>query len=275
MKPARRKRLKPKNPNDKVLRPVHPNAGLTAAYRKKLNSLIDEMANSVDYWLQASYKANEPHIAQDELPASALRAAIRKLTQRWQKRFNEAAPKLADYYATAIEDRSSTALRNILKEAGISVEFRMTPAMQDIFRATVQSNVELIKSIPAQYLTQVQGSVMRSVQTGRDLGTLAKELQEHYGVTKRRAAFIARSQNNMATASMTRARQVELGITEAIWMHSGGGRHPRPTHLAAGRDKTKYDTSKGWFDPAVGKNIFPGELPNCRCVSRAVVKGFS
>lgn len=267
-------RLKPKNPNDKVLRPVHPSAGLTVAYRKKLDGLIEEMVKSVSFWLEASYKANEP-LAQDELPASALKAAIRKLTARWQKRFNEAAPKLADYYAIAIEKRSSAALRNILKEAGISVEFRMTPAMQDIFRATVQANVELIKSIPAQYLTQVQGSVMRSVQTGRDLGTLAKELEEHYGVTKRRAAFIARSQNNLATASMTRARQVELGIAEAIWMHSGGGKHPRPTHLAAGRDKTKYDTSKGWFDPAVGKNIFPGELPNCRCVSRAVVRGFS
>jgi uncharacterized protein with gpF-like domain len=233
------------------------------------------MAASVDYWLRSTYRNNEPRIAQDELPASALKAAIRKLTARWQRRFNEAAPKLADYYATAIEKRSSAALRGILKEAGFTVEFKMTPATQDIFRATVQSNVELIKSIPAQYLTQVQGSVMRSVQTGRDLGALSKDLQEHFGVTKRRAAFIARSQNNMATASMTRARQAELGITEAIWMHSGGGKHPRPTHLAAGKSKTKYDVKVGWYDPDVGKNIFPGELPNCRCVSRAVVKGFS
>lgn len=270
---SRRRKLKPTN--DRVLRPVHPNAGLTAAYRKKLDALIEEMAASVDYWLSASYKANEPRITQDELPASALRAAIRKLTARWQKRFNEAAPKLADYFATAVEKRSSNTLKNILKEAGISVEFKMTAAQRDIINATINQNVQLIKSIPAQYLTQVQGSVMRSVQTGRDLGSLAKELTEHYGVTKRRAAFIARSQNGLATASMTRARQQEVGITEAVWMHSGGGKHPRPTHLAAGRSKTKYDVKDGWYDPDVGKNIWPGELPNCRCVARAVVKGFS
>jgi uncharacterized protein with gpF-like domain len=268
-------RAKPKSLNEKILRAVRPSAGLTAAYRAKLDALTDEMVNSVNYWVGASFKANEPIIAQDELPATALKAALRKLTRRWQKRFDAVAPKLADYFATAVEKRSSTTLRTILKEAGISVEFKMTSAQRDILQATIQQNVELIKSIPAQYLTQVQGSVMRSVQTGRDLGTLAKELEEHYGVTKRRSAFIARSQNNMATASMTRARQVELGITEAIWMHSGGGKHPRKTHLAAGRDKTKYDTSKGWYDPDVGKNIFPGELPNCRCVSRVVVKGFS
>jgi uncharacterized protein with gpF-like domain len=233
------------------------------------------MVASVNYWLTASYKANAPYIAQDELPASALKAALRKLTRRWQKRFNDAAPKLADYFATAVEKRSSTALKNILKEAGFTVEFKMTAAQSDILHATINSNVELIKSIPQQYLAQVQGSVMRSIQTGRDLGPLAKELEEHYGVTKRRAAFIARSQNNMATASMTRARQVELGLTEAIWVHSGGGKHPRPTHLAAGRDKTRYSTSEGWLDPALGKRIFPGQEPNCRCVSRAVVKGFS
>lgn len=272
---TRRQKLRPKNPNDKVLRPVHPNAGITVAYRKKLEALIDEMEASISYWLSASYKANEPRIAQDELPATALKRELRKLGARWRRKFNEAAPKLADYFATSIEKRSSAALRNILKEGGFTVEFRMTPAMQDILRATIQQNVELIRSIPKQYLTQVQGSVMRSVQTGRDLGALAKELQEHHGVTKRRAAFIARSQNNLATASMTRARQVELGITEAVWMHSGAGKHPRPSHVKAGRDKIKYDTSKGWFDPEVGKNIFPGELPNCRCVSRAVVKGFS
>lgn len=233
------------------------------------------MVASVNYWLSASYKANEPNIAQDELPATALKAALRKLSRRWQKRFDEAAPKLADYFAQAVEKRSSTALQNILKEAGFTVEFKMTSAQRDILHATINANVDLIKSIPAQYLNQVQGAVMRSVQTGRDLGTLAKELEEHYGVTKRRAAFIARSQNNMATASMTRARQVELGLTEAIWVHSGGGKHPRPSHAQAGRDKTRYSTSEGWLDPAIGKRIFPGELPNCRCVSRAVVKGFS
>lgn len=270
---SRRTRLK-KHQNEKILRPVHPNAGITAAYRKKLDALIEEMAASVDYWLQASYKANEP-LAQDELPASALRAAIRKLTARWQRRFNEAAPKLADYFATAVEKRSSTALKNILKDAGFTVEFKLTAAQRDIINATVNQNVQLIKSIPQQFLGQVEQSVMRSVQTGRDLGTLSKELQDHFGVSKRRAAFISRSQNNLATAALTRSRQVELGITEAIWMHSGGGKEPRKSHLAAGRSKTKYDVKVGWYDPEVGKNIFPGELPNCRCVSLAVVKGFS
>lgn len=262
-----------KNPNEKVLRPVHPSAGLTAAYRSKLDALIEEMVASVNYWLSASFKANEPNIAQDELPATALKAALRKLTRRWQKRFNEAAPKLADYFSQAVEKRSSTALKNILKEAGITVEFKMTAAQRDILHATINSNVDLIKSIPSQYMTQVQGAVMRSVQTGRDLGTLAKELEDHYGVTKRRAAFIARDQNNKATSAMDRARRLELGLDESEWMHSGAGKHPRPTHVAM--SGKRFKTSQGMWDPAVKRYVFAGCEPGCRCVSRAVVKGFS
>jgi hypothetical protein len=45
---------------DKILRGVQPNAGIAAAYRKKLDALIAEMDNSVQYWLPAAYRANEP-----------------------------------------------------------------------------------------------------------------------------------------------------------------------------------------------------------------------
>lgn len=266
---------RPKSKNDIVLRPVHPNVGIEAAYRRKLTALVEEMNTSVLYWLRAAYRANEPEIAQDESPAAALRAAIRKLAGRWLRRFDVAAKELASYFSKAVSDRSDAALRAILKKGGISVEWKMTRAQNDVLQATVAQNVALIKSIPAQYLTNVEGLVMRSIQTGRDLGQVTKGLQHQFGVTKRRATFIARDQNNKATASLTRARQVELGIIEAEWLHSGAGKHPRPTHVKAGRDRVRYDTRRGWYDPAVKKYILPGEEPGCRCVGRPVVKGFS
>ena len=267
---------------EKILRPVHPNAGIEAEYRKKLLALVDEMARSFNYFVKAAYRKNEPAIAQDATPAAELQDAIEKLTRQWRARFSTGSSALARYFALAASRRSDAAMMKILKDAGFTVEFKMTPAMRDIMRATVEQNVALIKSIPEQYLTQVQGSVMRSVQAGRDLGALAKDLQEHYGVTKRRAAFIARSQNNLATASMTRARQTEVGITESVWLHSGGGREPRPTHVA--KSGKRYDVAKGWYDPHAyrvkgggwrGEWIWPGQLPGCKCVSKPVVKGFS
>lgn len=260
-----------RNRNETVLRPVHPNAGIEAEYRARLRRLVDEMNRSIEYWLSAAYRANEPAMAADETPASALRATMRKLARRWQSRFDRAADDLAKWFSQTASARSDAALRAILKKGGFSVEFRMTPAARDILQATVGQNVALIKSIPAQYLTQVEGAVMRSVTAGRDLGSLTKALQEQHGVTRRRAAFIARDQNNKATAAMTRARQDELGL-DAKWRHSGGGKHPRPTHVAM--DGKTYDVKQGMWDPAVRRYIFPGEEPNCRCVSISIVPGF-
>jgi SPP1 gp7 family putative phage head morphogenesis protein len=259
--------------NDKVLSVVRPNAGIEQAYRKRMQALIAEMDNSVRYWLRAAYRANEPVMAQDRTPADELRDAIRKLARRWQKNFDEAAPQLAEYFAQSVASRSSGALKAILKKAGFTVKFKMTRAMRDVMAATVGQQVSLIKSIPSRYFTNIEGLVMRSVQTGRDLGRLTQDLQQQFGVTRRRAAFIARDQNNKATASMTRARQDELGITQAIWVHSGAGKHPRPTHVAM--NGKKYDVNKGMWDSAVNRWIFPGEEINCRCISRSIIPGFS
>lgn len=281
----RRARQRKAKAGEAVLRPVHPNLGIEAAYRAKLDRMIAEMSASVLYWVRASYRQNEPEMASDappdasggpeirQSPAMALRATMRRLARRWQRNFDEAAPELAKYFATATTDRADGALRSILKRGGFTVEFKLSRAANDVLQATVGQNVALIKSIPAQYMTQVQGSVMRAIQTGRDLGQLTKDLEEQFGVTRRRAAFIARDQNNKATASITRVRQTELGITEATWQHSGGGRHPRPTHVAM--SGKRYEIAKGMWDPAVKKYILPGEEPNCRCVSRPVILGFA
>jgi SPP1 gp7 family putative phage head morphogenesis protein len=258
---------------DKVLTAVRPNAGIEAAYREKIQAMIADMDKSVVYWLRAAYRANEPVMAQDRKPADELRDALQKLAKRWQKNFDEAAPALADYFAQSVASRSSGALKAILKKAGFAVKFKMTRAMRDVMAATVGQQVSLIKSIPSQYFTNIEGLVMRSVQSGRDLAQLTQDLQQQFGVTHRRAAFIARDQNNKATASMTRARQDELGLNEAIWVHSGGGKHPRPTHVAM--HGKQYDVNKGMWDEAVQRWIFPGEEINCRCVSRSIIPGFS
>jgi SPP1 gp7 family putative phage head morphogenesis protein len=217
-------------------------------------------------------EAGEAVAASFATPASKLGPVVARLAQQWQKRFDDAAPKLAEYFAKKVNERSAANLKAILKQGGFSVPMTMTPVMRDVLDATIAQNIALIKSIPAQYHTEVQGLVMRSVQTGRDLGTLAGELEKRYGVTKRRAALIARDQNNKATSAMTHARQTSLGITTNVWMHSRAGKEPRPTHVAM-NGKT-YEISKGMYDPAERRYILPGELINCRCTSRPVIPGF-
>ncbi len=259
----------------KVLKPVHPNAGIAALYRRKLDALVAEMANSYRHWLVARYRANPPIAADAALPARDLERQLSELGRQWARRFDEAAPRLARWFSQSAERRSMRSLDRILRDAGMSVEFKMNPEMRDAFQATVTENVGLIRSIASEYHTQVEGLVMRSVSAGRDLESLTNELQARFGVTRRRAALIARDQNNKATAVFVRVRQKQAGIKKAVWLHSHGGKEPRKTHLA--NSGKPYDPEKGWYDPdpRVRRNIWPGELINCRCVSRSIVEGFS
>lgn len=268
-------RRKKRRGTHRELQPVYPNAGLTALYAGKLQAFVYEMNRDVVRTLRAVFSRNTPLVATlatDALPSRELQDAMRELAKKWGKRINDAAPELAEYFSRDIQDRSDRALRRILERAGFSVTFKMTAGMRDVVNATTQANVSLIKSIPSQYLTDVEGLVMRSVQTGRDLGTLSRELRHRYDLTHKRAALIARDQNNKATAAMNRTRRLELGITQARWRHSGGGKTPRPDHVAfsQGNDGGPYfDVRKGAF--ISGEWIQPGELINCRCVAIAVM----
>lgn len=253
-----------------TLEPVWPSVGIQARYQRKLDEYVRAMADSVTYWLKASYRANTPEMAADASPAVELQGACRKLARRWQRNFNKLAPELAEYFAKSATDRSDKALAEMLRKRGFTVKFKATAAQNDAYQAIIGENLALIKSIPAQYMTGVEGSVMRSVMAGRDLATLTRELQAHHGVTQRRAAFIARDQNNKATATMNRVRQRELGITKAKWMHSGGGKEPRPEHVAFSGQT--YDVDKGAF--LEGKWTWPGVEINCRCTSVSIVPGF-
>lgn len=257
-----------------LLRAIRPNAGTEAIYRRRILDLVDGMAAETMRLIKRTYQMTPPVAAQDavDTPADVFQLAMNEIAKRWQLQFDHAAPMLAEYFSTAVWMRTDAQLKAALKAGGFSVEFHITPAMKDILQATVEQNVGLIKSIPQKYLTEVQGMVMRSVQTGRDAGQLYSDIREQFGVTRRRAALIARDQNNKATSALQEARRKEAGLTQAVWMHSGGGKHPRPKHVKA--TGTVYEVGVGLPIGDKGQYVLPGEEINCRCVSRAVIPGF-
>jgi uncharacterized protein with gpF-like domain len=258
----------------KTLAPVRPNEGIRRGYQRRIDTFIKRMHADITAEITRQYAALPPELASDAIPAAELGALMRRLKTRWMRRIDGLAPDLAGYFATAAADRSDAVLKSMLKKAGFTVAFKLTASQNDILQATVTENVNLIKSIASVHLDQVEGLVMRSVTAGRDLHVLAKGLQEQLGVTRRRAAFIALDQNNKATSALQRNRQIELGL-KARWLHSGGGKVPRPDHVAfsKGRDGGPiYDPKEGAL--ISGKRIWPGQLIGCRCVACAVLPGF-
>lgn len=275
----------------KVLNAVHPNIGTRVAYRKKIMRLVDAMSRDYERAIERAYRTNPPKMAEDArpestyrgfrrnvaraLPARELEDILRDMNRKWMARFNEASNPLALFFVQSVRNQSERTLQHILREGGWTVKFTMTPELRDIMRAEIAQNVSLIKSIQSQYHTEVEGMVMRSVTEGRNLHGLSVDLRRRYGITERRAAFIALDQSNKATGAIQRERQTKAGITTGIWLHSGGGREPRPTHVA--NNGKPFDIATGWFDPdpRVRRKILPGALPRCRCSWRPIIRGFS
>lgn len=262
----------------KILPPVHPNVGLEMEYARKLEALVDAMHKSIKYWVLMNYKNNLPGtvtiMAEDDSTSVTLDKIMRRLSRYWQKKFIEAAQQLGIYFAQKSTQRADTTLKQILKESGFAIEFKLTAAARDVLQSTVKENVALITNLSQQHLKQIEILVHHSVQSGRDLGGLAKELEQRYDMTKKRARLIAKDQNNKATASIVRVRQNEIGIKQAKWLHSHAGKTPRPTHVAM--NSKLYDVVEGMWDKDAdgkgkGRYVYPGELINCRCVSRSII----
>lgn len=252
-----------------MIRPVRPNAGLTAAYRKRLYALIDAMHRSAMRWIIAEYRRQEPRIVGDESPAKSLAEAIRRRRKQWQALFNDKADDLAGWFIGKVDVSTTNAARESLKPVLPTVKFNPSRVYNATMQAHIQENVALIKSIPEQYASQVEAAVMRSVAAGGDMKALTDELEQRYNITRKRAAFIAKDQNTKATSQLNAARQTGVGIEFGEWRHSGAGKHPRPKHKKA--DRKIFRIAKGM--KIEGKWILPGEEINCRCVWLAKIAG--
>lgn len=253
---------------------IHANRGVEAWYRDKLQALLARCNASLLVHVAAAWKQAPPLTGfAGDAPTSSvlLQRALAKWGGLWVRKFNRLSLDLSRTFARKSFGITEAAMRAKLKDAGFTVEFKPTPHSVETYHAVVAENVGLIKSIPQQYLDDVKGAVWRSVMQGADLDELSRGIRESYGVSHRRAALIARDQNNKAKAVIENTRRVELGIVEAIWQHSHGGKQPRPTHVRM--DGKRFKISAGMYDSDEGRSVWPGELINCRCTSSAIIPG--
>lgn len=263
--------------NRQFLAPTRPSAAIESLMRRRLLALVDEMQKSIAWWLAIAYRAKPPEMAADAKdtykgsPSVVMQRVMARLSRKWQKRFNEAAPDVARYFTTKIADRNENVLSTALKQSGFTVEMKLTAPVNDVLQASMAQQVLLIKDLGAQHLSDISGMVMRAVAQGGDLQTLSEGLQEQYGITQRRARLIARDQNSKATSTISRAQQASVGITEGIWRHSHAGKVPRRSHVKASGQV--FNLKDGMELEENGKMIrtWPGVEINCRCFWKPVL----
>ncbi|WP_289281556.1 phage minor head protein, partial [Methylophaga sp. UBA5088] len=123
-----------------------------------------------------------------------------------------------------------------------------------------------------QYLNNVANTVLTGMRNGVLARDIAKQLSDDYGVTQRRARFIARDQTAKVNGEIDKRRQVDAGFEYFQWLDSDDER-VRHKHRLIADKKTKY--GKGvyrWDDLPKndkGETIQPGSDFGCRCTARA------
>lgn len=253
-----------------MVRPPKANAGDVAEYARRLKRLNAAMFKSVEWYIPNIYKRQEGLIVGDASPALQVRDELDKLFRKYRKVYDGHAKSLAEWYTNRLNKSTTSSLYAALRQYVPTVNPKLTPGVRNILATSTVSNVGLIQSIPEEYFGKIQGSVMRAMQAGRDLTALRADIDAIGHSTDKRAEFIARDQANKATSAINIARQKELGITRAVWLHVRGGLKPRKSHVEA--NDTEFELAKGCY--IEGEYIQPGEKPNCGCIAAPVIDAF-
>jgi len=257
--------------------PLNPSAISAIRYRTKLDRLITEMTNATMSAVRKLYNAEpaQQYFAQDD---KSIVAEAKRFSNELQKQFEALFSDKATTYATEMVDDANKASASGVKislqqlTGGLSLPTTgLNGEIGEVLKASVAENVALIKSIPMQYLEQVQGAVLRSITNGQGLADLVPFLEQQKGITLRRAKMIAHDQTRKAYNNISKGRLQAAGLKKFEWLHTGGSNHPRKEHIAMNGNVYRFDDPP-IIDIKTGQRGIPGDAINCRCRIKPVIE---
>lgn len=229
--------------------------------KPRLPAMLDEHAGRSDARLDRDPAPGEVN----RLVREAKTAFFERFPQ-WQ------VQKLLKRYAKRTADHNRVQLGKQVKAAvGIDLGSIIDKGLNKVVDDFTAANVALISTIPEQYLSQVEQTVLNGLRSGQRAGELAKDIEERYEVTKDRAYRIARDQIGKLTGDLNKVRQTNLGIDRFAWRGMNDERE-RDWHRQ--REGKVYTWAEGVpedeQEDGAGDAAFPGEAIECRCYAEPV-----
>lgn len=297
-----------------TLNKINVNAGLISWYVKELTKLVKVMCKVYEKKIISLYQSNKQQIkeikyATDDNIGSQSRILLNKLNKTYNEYYDKKSKKVSETMVSKTEKllrkslevsfytllkkidekKEGSVIKNLLSQfspevlndkqkfvKAFSLKNKLfSQVNNEIKKTMIMNNVELIKSIHQQYHREISQSIYDSVINGRPQKQLIEMIKSSGAKTARRARLIAIDQVNKTHSVLYRQELKENGIKKAKWVHIGGGKTDRKTHITKapkGLNGAIFDLTKGIYDPTVKKMIFPAELPFCRCMSIPIVE---
>lgn len=246
------------------------NASDAQRYKNSLKSLIKPMTKETNEIVLELWEVEN----KDEFFVDRASQLLNRLTTKWQIVFNQMAEPLAKSMLNMVSKTSKTNVTKSIK--AISKEFTIKTGlinkeMKAKSQAIIRENVKLIKSIPQEYYTDVEGQVMRAITTGEGVSSLKKDLMNYLRDAEDRATIIATDQVRKTYAAVNAETMKDSGFKKFIWIHSKGGQFPRKEHQEMDGNIYSLDDLP-IIDSKTGETGIPGQLINCRCIMQPVLE---
>lgn len=146
--------------------------------------------------------------------------------------------------------------------------------IEPIVKANIAKNATLIKSIPEEFVKNIESIIYSGVTTGATYKSIEEQIKgtngikSVFGKLENRIKLIARNEVSSINGQINKTRMQNIGITKFEWVTAGDER-VRDSH--AHLDGQIFD----WNNPPTnerGEKIIPGQDFNCRCQSIAIIE---
>lgn len=265
-----------KNRRYKRGKPLHYNVSDQLRYAGELRRLVEKMTEETEREIKKFFSTPvaEKYFVADAGIADSAQSMIDRLKSKFFKSFSEKAFEFAEKMAEKTVRSSAIALESsfekLVESRAINMNFIPKELKQGI-KSVINENVSLITGVSEEYFKNITSAVMTSITTGGGVDSLIKNLKRKYEFIDAKARNIAFDQTRKAYNVVNKQRMTAAGYDEFEWLHSGGGMHPRKSHLAMNGKIYSFDklpiinqeqVDSGYEAPVQG---IPGQAINCGC----------
>jgi len=137
-----------------------------------------------------------------------------------------------------------------------------------------------IKNFTKKQTVELRKNIEKRVFNGDRYEGIAKEIQKSYGVSQRKAKFLARQETSILMSTFKETRYRESGSDEYRWQCVRNPKDASPDKHVLGNVRYYHGLNDGkifrWDSPPIinkkGERKNPGMDYECRCVARPLVK---
>lgn len=152
----------------------------------------------------------------------------------------------------------------------ITIPPNLTPAQRGILAAEWGQNLDLyVKGWLSDNILELREMVQTEAFQGNRAESMVKAIEHNYGVSRRKAKFLARQETSLLMSKFRETRYKDIGSTRYRWSGAMDERE-RPDHKALQGKIFSWD-SPPVVDKKTGRRANPGEDFGCRCVAVALI----